>query len=318
MSKKIKENDVIELDYIAKTKEDKEVFDTTYEEVAQNEGIQNPTDTLVFPVGKGYVVKGLDEQLIGKRIEKEHTIKVSKEDGFGKKDAKKIKMIPQRIFKKKNINPTPGMAYEIDGEVGVVKSSGSGRVIVDFNHPLSGHDLIYEVKINRIVEDEEEKIRSTLKMMQLKDPLIEINNGEVKVGLEGQGLPKEIIKQIESEIKDVSDIKEVSVLSKKLMKKKDSKEDKNEKKNKKSSKKKSKSKKSKSDDKKKSSKKKSSSKKKKSKKNSKKSNKKEDKKEKKSKKSSKKKSTKSKKDDKKKSSKKKSSSKKKKSSKSKK
>ena len=259
MSKKIKENDVIELDYIAKTKEDKEVFDTTYEEVAQKEGVQNPTDTLVFPVGKGYVVKGLDQQLIGKQANKEYTIKVTKEDGFGKKDAKKIKMIPQRIFKKKKVNPTPGMAYEIDGEVGVVKSSGSGRVIVDFNHPLSGHDLIYEVKINRIVEDEEEKIKSTLKMMQLRDPLIEIKNGEVKVGLEGQGLPKEIIKQIESEIKDVSDIKEVSVLSKKLMKKKEDKKDDKEKKTKKSSKnsKKSNSKKSKSS-KKKSSKKKSS------------------------------------------------------------
>ena len=58
---------------------------------------------------------------------------------------------------------------------GVVKTVSGGRVLVDFNHPLAGKDLVYNVKINKIVDDIKEKLNSLLKMhLNIKDAEIEL------------------------------------------------------------------------------------------------------------------------------------------------
>ena len=38
----------------------------------------------------------------------------------------------------------------LDNMTGIIKSATGGRVIVDFNHPLSSKDLAYNVKVNKI------------------------------------------------------------------------------------------------------------------------------------------------------------------------
>ena len=45
-------------------------------------------------------------------------------------------------FKKENITTQPGLQITVDEAVGMVKTVSGGRVIVDFNHPLSGKDIV--------------------------------------------------------------------------------------------------------------------------------------------------------------------------------
>ena len=47
------------------------------------------------------------------------------------------------------LNPIPSLPVNIDNLNGIIRTVSGGRVIVDFNHPLSGRVLSYNVKVNK-------------------------------------------------------------------------------------------------------------------------------------------------------------------------
>ncbi len=56
--------------------------------------------------------------------------------------------------------PQPGMQVNVDGLIGNIISASSGRVIIDFNHPLAGKTLNYNVTVKKIVADKKHMIAS--------------------------------------------------------------------------------------------------------------------------------------------------------------
>lgn len=175
----IKKHDFVEIEYTGRIKEDNSIFDTTEEKVAKDNGVYSRNEDyspVVICIGENSILKNLEEQMIGMETGKEYTFEISSYNAFGKKDAKMIQLIPANKFRQQNIHPIPGLQLNIDGVFGVVKTVSGGRCLVDFNHPLAGKDLVYHVKINRVVEDSKEKIKSLLKMrLHIKDAEIELN-----------------------------------------------------------------------------------------------------------------------------------------------
>lgn len=184
-----KKNDFVEIDYTGRIKEDSTVFDTTEEKVAKENGLYSKGSDyspIIICIGENRILKWLEEQLIGKEIGKEYTFEISPENAFGRKDPKLIQLIPISRFRQQNIEPVPGLQLNIDGVFCVVKTVSGGRCLVDFNHPLAGKELIYTVKVNRIVEDDSEKLKSLIKMhTQIKDAEIEIKEGNATISLKG-------------------------------------------------------------------------------------------------------------------------------------
>jgi FKBP-type peptidyl-prolyl cis-trans isomerase 2 len=210
----LKKGDFIEIEFIGKIKESHIVFDVTNEQDAKKYNLYNPKikySPLIICIGENNIVKGLDEFLIGKEI-KDYTIELSAEKAFGIKDPKLMKIVPNNIFKKQKITPFPGLQINFDGIIGTIITSGSGRVIVDFNHPLAGKDLIYELKIKRLVTDTKEKLSSILKPLSNKDIDIKIENNiaNIKLKINGQFQQPLInkIKTLIPEIKDITFIQE--------------------------------------------------------------------------------------------------------------
>ena len=167
----IKEKDFVELEYTAKIKDGNTVFDTTDEKLAKENKIyckkqenkydsKMPYGPVKICIGTGSILKGLEDSLVGKEPGKSYTIELSAENAFGKKNAKMLKIVNTNVFRKSNIDPMPGLQVNIDGIPGTIKSVTGGRTIVDFNHPLSGKEIVYDVKINRIITDEKEKINA--------------------------------------------------------------------------------------------------------------------------------------------------------------
>ena len=159
----IKEKDFVELEYTAKIKDGNNVFDTTDEKTAKDNDIYDskmPYGPVKICIGTGSILKGLEDSLVGKEPGKSYTIELSAENAFGKKNAKMLKIVNTNVFRKSNIDPMPGLQVNIDGIPGTIKSVTGGRTIVDFNHPLSGKEIVYDVKINRIITDEKEKINA--------------------------------------------------------------------------------------------------------------------------------------------------------------
>ena len=190
----IKKHDFVEIEYTGRIKEEGTIFDTTEEKIARENGAYNKNadySPAVICVGENNILKNLEEQMIGKETGKEYTFEISSDNAFGKKDAKFIQLIPMSKFRQQNIHPVPGLQLNIDGVFGVVKTVSGGRCLVDFNHPLAGKDLIYNIKINKIIDGSKEKIKSLLKMhLHIKDAEIELKEGSADVNLK-ENMPKQ-------------------------------------------------------------------------------------------------------------------------------
>ena len=167
----IKNGDFVLANYTLKVKESGDVVDTTVESVAKEKGIHHEhegaeeTDAhryepLFLVVGEGWVPKGFDEGLVGLDTGQSSTIEVPPDKGYGTRDASKVRLVPFRRFRNEGITPVPGTQVTLDGKVGQVRTVGAGRVQVDYNHPLAGRTLVYEVSIQSIVEKAEDKIRN--------------------------------------------------------------------------------------------------------------------------------------------------------------
>lgn len=173
----IKKHDFVEMEYTGRLREGGAVFDTTEEKVARENDVYDKSSNYhpaVVCIGEGNILKELEEQLIGKETGKDYNFEIESGRAFGRKDAKLIQMIPLNKFRHQKIQPIPGLQLNIDGVFGIVKTVSGGRVLVDFNHPLAGKDLVYEVRIKRIVEDSKEKIKALLSLVfHIRDAEVE-------------------------------------------------------------------------------------------------------------------------------------------------
>ncbi len=194
----IEKNDVIEIEFTGRIKSSGEVFDTTNYEIAKQNNIlkQGETEKNFGPVficvGQKQILPKLDEFLIGKEINKEYTLELDSKDAFGPKKTELIQTFPLSSFKKNNISPFPGLIIDADGLKGIVKTVSGGRVLVDFNYPIAGHDVVYTLKILRKVDEIKEKTKLLIKSLMGIDSNIELNNKTLNIMLE---LPKDMLTQ---------------------------------------------------------------------------------------------------------------------------
>src|SRR3989338_6094074 len=153
----LKQHDFVELTYAGRLVEDNRVFDTTDKDVAKKEELpeEAATGPIIIKLGEGQLLKGLEDQLVGKELGA-HNVTLEPEHAFGKKVASKLQIIPTKKFLEQKIMPEPGVQISMDGVLGTVRSVSAGRTIVDFNHPLAGKAVTYGVNITRVVADAKE------------------------------------------------------------------------------------------------------------------------------------------------------------------
>ena len=191
---KIEKGDFIKIDYSARLAATNQLFDTSSVEKAKEEKIfdehSSYSPTLVV-VGKGHVVGGLDEALEGMDVGEEKKIEIAPEKGFGVRDPNLVKILPVAEFKKRDINPFPGMVVDLDGNKAIVRSVSGGRVMVDLNHTLAGERLVYEVKIVEKLEMLDSKIKAMLERFNLKSSEFKVEGDVLEVSF-----PKEVKKDI--------------------------------------------------------------------------------------------------------------------------
>ncbi len=184
----VKNGDLIYIDYIGKLKSDGKIFDTTLEDVAKEANIYNADEyytPLLVAVGNGWVIKGLDEALVGMKKGETKTIEVPPEKAYGERNPKLRKTVSHKEIRKQGITPQVGVRVRIGDKYGTIVHVGAGRVIVDMNPPLAGKTLIYEVTVKEILTDPKEKILAFIKRnipaiekdtvkIEIKDKIVEI------------------------------------------------------------------------------------------------------------------------------------------------
>jgi peptidylprolyl isomerase len=161
----LQKGDFILIDYNAKVKETGEVFDTTLEETAKKERLYKEGEiyeSKLVVIGENWVLKSLDENLTSMEIAKTATVEISPDKAFGARDPEKVKRVPLRHLIAEGITPTLGMRVEHDGKMATVRTIGAGRVLLDFNLPLAGKTLVYEVTVKKQLETAKEKISALI------------------------------------------------------------------------------------------------------------------------------------------------------------
>ncbi len=187
----VEKGDFILVDYVTKVEETGEIFDTTLKETAQSSGIfkgDASYEPMLIVVGENWVLRELDQALIGLDVDAPSVITIPPEKAFGLRDPSKIRLMPIRRFRNQRVNLTPGAQIEVDGTLAVVRSVGSGRVQLDFNPPLAGKTLIYELTVKSKLDGLEEKI---LALLHRRIPAVDV--AKFKVQIRARAREKEVI-----------------------------------------------------------------------------------------------------------------------------
>lgn len=154
----VKNGDFIRIEYTEMV--EGQVIATTDKDVATEKGIFSE-DAQYGPhlivVGAGQLVKGYEDDLIGKEIGYSGTVEIAPENAFGLRDPKLVEIVPINRFKEQK--PVPGMRVGVENKVGTVTRVIGRKVNVDFNHPLAGRTIVYDYKIVENIDDQLEKLK---------------------------------------------------------------------------------------------------------------------------------------------------------------
>jgi peptidylprolyl isomerase len=178
----IQKSDFIIVDYTGKVKETGEVFDTTSEETAKENKLYKEGDIYeprLVVTGEGWVLKALDDALLAFKLNKNETIEIPPETAFGNRDPEKVKLVPIKRLTTRGITPRLGAQIEYDKRLATVRTMGSGRVTLDFNPPLAGKTLVYDVTIRKQLKTAKEKISA---LIHRRIPAVEVEKFQFKVG----------------------------------------------------------------------------------------------------------------------------------------
>jgi peptidylprolyl isomerase len=162
----LKKGDFILINYTAKVKETNEVFDTTFEETSKKEHLHKEGEIYepkLVVVGEGWVLKALDESLTTMKLGNAQSVEIPPDKAFGPRDPEKIKRVSLKQLLAKDVhNPSIGMRIDYNGKMATIRSIGAGRVLLDFNPPLAGKTLVYDVTVENKLNADKEKIAALI------------------------------------------------------------------------------------------------------------------------------------------------------------
>jgi FKBP-type peptidyl-prolyl cis-trans isomerase SlpA len=111
-------------------------------------------DSVNFVIGDGSLLPGFERLLFGMSPGERQMFVVSPENAFGQPNDNNVQLLPRDQFDG-DADLEVGLVYSFadasGGEVpGMVVSFDDSEVTVDFNHPLSGRTILFDVLIHRV------------------------------------------------------------------------------------------------------------------------------------------------------------------------
>lgn len=145
MTQEVSKNTVVSFNYTLKDKETDQVLDSS----------QMHGQPLTILAGKGEIIPGLEERMMGMKVGETKEIEVPAAEAYGEKDESLIQKVPREYFN--DIPLEKGMPLQAQTPEGqiinmVVVDFDDNEVTVDMNHPLAGKDLVFEIEVVNVRE----------------------------------------------------------------------------------------------------------------------------------------------------------------------
>jgi len=118
-------------------------------------------EPLEFMFGQGMIIPGLEKELEGLKAGDTKQVKVSSDEAYGDPDPNKVEEVPKEQFPE-DIELKEGLQLAAEGPQGAIPVTvvevGETSAKVDFNHPLAGKDLNFDIEIVEVREPTEEEL----------------------------------------------------------------------------------------------------------------------------------------------------------------
>lgn len=190
----VKKGDFVKIEYTGYDQHGN-VFDSTSGEIAkQLHGKEGP---ILIVFGLDHLVRGMQDALMEMKKGEEREFSVAPEKAFGRRSPANMRVFSMNDFRAKDVDPYPGAVIQIESDAGplngIVKSVNSGRVLMDFNHPLADQTMKYRLKVTDIIEGTENKLGELVKDLQIEGSF-SLKDGKASV-LMKKGQPESDLKR---------------------------------------------------------------------------------------------------------------------------
>lgn len=111
-------------------------------------------EPIQFIQGKGQIVPGLEKALYGMATGENKQVTVAPADGYGERDPQAIADFPRDEFPA-DIPLVPGVELQLKNQEGeflqaYIETVNDDLVRLNFNHPLAGEELVFDVTISAL------------------------------------------------------------------------------------------------------------------------------------------------------------------------
>ncbi len=104
---------------------------------------------LQFTVGSGQVIPGFDNGVIGMKVNEERTITIPANEAYGEINPALITVVPLATFGNQTVKVGMGVGKTVNGQQisGVITAVNKTDATIDFNPPLAGKTLVFNITI---------------------------------------------------------------------------------------------------------------------------------------------------------------------------
>ena len=103
-----------------------------------------------FKVGDGNLLPGFEQAIYGLKAGDKRSLSISPEQGFGQGNPQNVQAMPRSQFQDMELSEGLLVIFNDAANTelpGVVKAFDEDQVTIDFNHPLAGKALSFDVEI---------------------------------------------------------------------------------------------------------------------------------------------------------------------------
>jgi FKBP-type peptidyl-prolyl cis-trans isomerase SlpA len=115
-----------------------------------------------FTVGDGNLLPGFEQSIFGLKAGDKRSIVLEAENAFGPHNPDNVQVMRRGLFSKElSLEPGTVVSFADKSKAelpGVIQAVTEDQVVVDFNHPLAGKDLTFQVEIINVVNAESQAV----------------------------------------------------------------------------------------------------------------------------------------------------------------
>ena len=116
-------------------------------------GQSQPDKPIEFMIGAGKMIPALEKGIMGLKVGAKKKIEIKAADAYGEYDKNAVQEVPREQFPK-DLQLTVGQFYRVQSPQGpltvTIIAIKEKTISVDFNHPLAGKDLTFDIEIVKI------------------------------------------------------------------------------------------------------------------------------------------------------------------------